>query len=95
MFFQACEVVAAVSRDMTLLPGDIIACGTSLGSGPMADASNTIEIVIDGVGRLVNKFDQCCRARICSRRRHPRRRSASWCRRDRRLDGGEIRPWRR
>ena len=58
MFFPPAKLVAAVSKDMTLLPGDVIACGTSLGSGPMAEASNTIEIVIDGVGRLVNKLDQ-------------------------------------
>jgi 2-dehydropantoate 2-reductase len=58
MFFPPYKLVAAVSKDMTLLPGDIIACGTSLGAGPMAAAENTVEIVIEGVGRLVNKFDQ-------------------------------------
>ncbi|MDO8533595.1 MAG: 2-dehydropantoate 2-reductase [Xanthobacteraceae bacterium] len=58
MFFPPYKLVAAVSKDMTLLPGDIIACGTSLGAGVMDKASNTVEIVIDGVGKLVNKFDQ-------------------------------------
>ncbi|MEX2127029.1 MAG: 2-dehydropantoate 2-reductase [Xanthobacteraceae bacterium] len=58
MFFPPEKLVAAVSKDMTLEPGDIIACGTSLGAGVMDKAENTIEIVIDGVGRLVNKFDQ-------------------------------------
>jgi ketopantoate reductase len=47
-----------VSRDMTLMPGDVIACGTSLGAGVMGDASNTIEIVIDGIGTLSNPFNQ-------------------------------------
>src|SRR5579875_422550 len=33
MFFPPAKLVAAVSRDMTLMPGDIISCGTSLGAG--------------------------------------------------------------
>jgi 2-dehydropantoate 2-reductase len=58
MFFPPYKLLAAVSRDMTLMPGDVIACGTSLGAGVMGEASNTIDIVIDGVGTLSNKFDQ-------------------------------------
>ena len=58
MFFPPHKLVAAVSKDMTLEPGDVIACGTSLGAGVMEKAENTIEIVIDGVGRLVNQFNQ-------------------------------------
>jgi 2-dehydropantoate 2-reductase len=58
MFFPPYKLVAAISRDMTLMPGDVIACGTSLGAGVMGEASNTIDIVIDGVGALSNKFDQ-------------------------------------
>lgn len=58
MFFPPYKLVSMVSRDMTLMPGDVISCGTSLGAGPMADASNTIEIAIDGIGTLSNRFDQ-------------------------------------
>jgi 2-keto-4-pentenoate hydratase/2-oxohepta-3-ene-1,7-dioic acid hydratase in catechol pathway len=58
MFFPPHKLVAAVSRDMTLMPGDIIACGTSLGVGVMRDPQNTIDIVIEGVGTLSNRFDQ-------------------------------------
>jgi 2-dehydropantoate 2-reductase len=58
MFFPPHKLVAAISKDVTLMPGDVIACGTSLGAGTMADAHNVIEIVIDGVGRLSNVFDQ-------------------------------------
>jgi ketopantoate reductase/2-keto-4-pentenoate hydratase/2-oxohepta-3-ene-1,7-dioic acid hydratase in catechol pathway len=58
MFFPPYKLVAAVSKDMTLMPGDVIACGTSLGAGVMAGASNVVEIVIDGVGKLTNRFDQ-------------------------------------
>ncbi len=58
MFFPPHRLVAAISKDVTLMPGDIIACGTSLGAGTMGDAHNVVEIVIDGVGTLSNKFDQ-------------------------------------
>src|SRR6266446_4289991 len=58
MFFPPHKLVAMVSRDMTLMPGDVIACGTSLGAGVMADAENTVEISIDGVGVLRNQFNQ-------------------------------------
>jgi 2-dehydropantoate 2-reductase len=58
MFFPPHKLVSMVSRDMTLMPGDIISCGTSLGAGVMRDANNVIEIAIDGVGTLSNRFDQ-------------------------------------
>jgi ketopantoate reductase/2-keto-4-pentenoate hydratase/2-oxohepta-3-ene-1,7-dioic acid hydratase in catechol pathway len=58
MFFPPYELVAAVSKDMTLMPGDVIACGTSLGAGVMASAHNVVDIVIDGIGTLSNTFDQ-------------------------------------
>ncbi len=58
MFFPPYKLLSMVSRDMTLMPGDVIACGTSLGAGVMADADNTIEIVIDGIGMLSNPFNQ-------------------------------------
>lgn len=58
MFFPPHRLVAAISKDVTLMPGDIIACGTSLGAGAMADAHNVVDIVIDGIGSLSNGFDQ-------------------------------------
>src|SRR6201747_2079542 len=58
MFFPPHKLVAAISKDVTLMPGDIIACGTSLGAGPMADDHKVVNIVIDGVGSLSNVFDQ-------------------------------------
>ncbi len=58
MFFPPYKLLSMVSRDMTLMPGDVIACGTSLGAGVMADANNTIEISIAGVGALSNPFNQ-------------------------------------
>src|SRR3984893_3123160 len=58
MFFPPHKLVSMVSRDMTLMPGDIISCGTSLGAGVMRDANNVIDIAIDGIGTLSNRFEQ-------------------------------------
>jgi 2-keto-4-pentenoate hydratase/2-oxohepta-3-ene-1,7-dioic acid hydratase in catechol pathway len=54
--FAPHDVVAHLSQDMTLEPGDLIALGTSLGAAPMK-AGATIEIAIDGIGSLVNTFE--------------------------------------
>jgi 2-keto-4-pentenoate hydratase/2-oxohepta-3-ene-1,7-dioic acid hydratase in catechol pathway len=53
MFFTPHRLVSLISQDVTLLPGDVISCGTSLGPAPMKPGA-TIEIVIDGVGTLSN-----------------------------------------
>ena len=55
MFFPPLEIVSRISHDMTLEPGDLIACGTSVGAGPMRDG-DTVEVAIEGIGRLVNAF---------------------------------------
>ena len=47
------EVVSRLSHDMSLLPGDVIACGTSVGVGSMKDGCS-VEVQIDGIGSLVN-----------------------------------------
>lgn len=57
MFFPPHKLVSLVSRDMTLMPGDVIACGTSLGVGTMKDPKNTIEVTIEGIGTLSNVFE--------------------------------------
>lgn len=48
------HIVASVSHTMTLVPGDVIACGTSLGADPIR-VGDTVEIRIDGIGCLVNR----------------------------------------
>lgn len=58
MVFPATKLVAMISRDMTLVPGDIISCGTSVGVGSMKGAENVVEIEIDGIGTLRNSFVQ-------------------------------------
>jgi 2-keto-4-pentenoate hydratase/2-oxohepta-3-ene-1,7-dioic acid hydratase in catechol pathway len=55
MLFGPAELVSRISHDMTLNPGDIILCGTSVGVGVMKPGS-TIEIEVDGIGKLVNRF---------------------------------------
>ena len=47
------ELVSRISHDMTLMPGDVIACGTSLGVGSIRDGGD-VEVIIEGVGSLKN-----------------------------------------
>lgn len=54
--FSPAEIVSRISREMTLEPGDLIAIGTSLGVAPMRPGM-TIEIEIDGIGKLVNRYE--------------------------------------
>ena len=56
MLIKPARIVSFISRDMTLVPGDLIACGTSVGSGKMKPGSR-IEVVIDGIGTLANQFE--------------------------------------
>jgi 2-keto-4-pentenoate hydratase/2-oxohepta-3-ene-1,7-dioic acid hydratase in catechol pathway len=56
MLIKPARLVSLISRDMTLVPGDVIACGTSIGAGKMKPGS-TIEVAIDGIGTLRNRFE--------------------------------------
>ena len=55
MIFKPAQIVSLISRDMTLSPGDVISCGTSVGVGSMNPGSK-VEIVIDGIGTLSNEY---------------------------------------
>ena len=55
MIFPPHELVARLSQDMTLEPGDVIFCGTSLGVLPMKPGT-AVEVEIDGIGRLANTY---------------------------------------
>jgi 2-keto-4-pentenoate hydratase/2-oxohepta-3-ene-1,7-dioic acid hydratase in catechol pathway len=55
MIFSPEEQVSRISQDMSLLPGDVIACGTSLGIGSIKDGA-TVEVRIEGIGSLVNSL---------------------------------------
>jgi len=59
LIFGPAEVVAWLSRTMTLLPGDIIATGTPAGvgvaQGRFLKAGDTVEVEVDGLGTLANR----------------------------------------
>jgi 2-keto-4-pentenoate hydratase/2-oxohepta-3-ene-1,7-dioic acid hydratase in catechol pathway len=55
MIFSPEELVSRISHDLTLLPGDVIACGTSIGAGSIK-AGVSVEVSITGVGALVNRL---------------------------------------
>jgi 2-keto-4-pentenoate hydratase/2-oxohepta-3-ene-1,7-dioic acid hydratase in catechol pathway len=46
-------LVSRLSHDLSLLPGDVIACGTSVGVGSIRDGSR-VEVHIGGIGSLNN-----------------------------------------
>jgi 2-keto-4-pentenoate hydratase/2-oxohepta-3-ene-1,7-dioic acid hydratase in catechol pathway len=60
MIFPPAELVSRISHDMTLLPGDVIACGTSLGVGSMRDGAS-VEVTIGGIGSLTNTLAPAAR----------------------------------
>ncbi len=53
MILKPSGIVSLISREMTLHPGDLIACGTSLGALPMR-AGQVVEVEIAGIGVLRN-----------------------------------------
>jgi 2-keto-4-pentenoate hydratase/2-oxohepta-3-ene-1,7-dioic acid hydratase in catechol pathway len=55
MHFSVAQLVSLISRDMTLLPGDVILCGTSVGVGSMKPGSD-VSVQIDGIGMLSNRY---------------------------------------
>ena len=55
MFFNVYEIVSFLSHDMTLNPGDIIACGTNSGLGPMV-SGETVTVSVSLIGKVVNKL---------------------------------------
>ena len=61
MIFPPADLVSLISRDMSLLPGDVIACGTSIGVGSIPDGA-TVEVTIDGIGSLINSLAPADRA---------------------------------
>jgi 2-keto-4-pentenoate hydratase/2-oxohepta-3-ene-1,7-dioic acid hydratase in catechol pathway len=60
MIFTIPEIIAAASRATTLMPGDLIATGTPGGVGMSFDPprwlmpGSTVEVEIEGIGKLTN-----------------------------------------
>jgi len=53
MIFTIPEIIAFVSKNFTLLPGDIILTGTPAGVGPLSHG-DIVEVEIEGIGILKN-----------------------------------------
>ena len=53
MFFNVYEIVSFLSHDMTLNPGDIIACGTNSGLGPI-NSGESVTVSIEHIGKITN-----------------------------------------
>lgn len=53
MIFKIPEIVAFVSKNFTLEPGDIIITGTPSGVGPLQDG-DVVEVEIENIGTLTN-----------------------------------------
>jgi 2-keto-4-pentenoate hydratase/2-oxohepta-3-ene-1,7-dioic acid hydratase in catechol pathway len=57
MVFGPEQIVACLSRDMSLEPGDLIACGTSVGVLPLREGS-VVDVHIAGIGTLRSFYGQ-------------------------------------
>ncbi len=57
MVFPPTRLVSLLSRDMTLMPGDLICCGTSIGLGSIKGPVSTVDVTIEGIGTLTNHFE--------------------------------------
>ncbi len=55
MILPPARIVSLLSREMTLEPGDLIACGTSVGVLPMR-AGMEVSVAIEGIGTLTNQM---------------------------------------
>lgn len=55
MILPPARIVALLSQEMTLHPGDLIACGTSVNLLPMQPRME-VTVTIDGIGVLRNRF---------------------------------------
>lgn len=57
MIMTPTQIVSKLSQDMTLQPGDLIACGTSLGARPVK-AGDRVTVAIDGIGSVAVTMTQ-------------------------------------
>ncbi len=53
LIFPVKTIIAFISQVMTLLPGDVIATGTTSGIGPM-NPGDKVTVTIEGIGSLTN-----------------------------------------
>ncbi len=56
LIFSPHQIVSLLSQDMTLFPGDLIACGTGEGALPIKPGSS-VEVCIEGLDSLSNTME--------------------------------------
>ena len=57
IIFSPRDAVWQIAREIVLYPGDVIACGTSVGACFMQPGQE-IEVRIPGVGSLLNRYSE-------------------------------------
>lgn len=55
MIFEPLTLLSRLSHDMTLEPGDVVLCGTSVGALPLRPGTD-LEVEITGLGVLANRY---------------------------------------
>jgi 2-keto-4-pentenoate hydratase/2-oxohepta-3-ene-1,7-dioic acid hydratase in catechol pathway len=55
MIFAPRDVISRIAQEIVLYPGDVISCGTSVGTCFMKPGQQ-IEICIPGLGTLLNRY---------------------------------------
>lgn len=56
MIFSPVRLASLLSHELTLEPGDVICCGTSVGVGSMKPGSD-VAVTIEGIGTLSNRYE--------------------------------------
>lgn len=56
MIMEPGKIVQQLSQNMSLFPGDVICCGTSVGLGAMPRGC-TVSVSIDQIGSLTNRYE--------------------------------------
>ncbi len=56
LIFSVSQVLAYISRFMTLYPGDVVLTGTPEGVGPLV-VGDVVEVAVEGVGTLRNRVE--------------------------------------
>jgi 2-keto-4-pentenoate hydratase/2-oxohepta-3-ene-1,7-dioic acid hydratase in catechol pathway len=57
LIFSIGEIVAFISRTMTLIPGDVVLTGAPIGTRPVV-AGDEVAVTVEGIGTLRNRIEQ-------------------------------------
>ena len=90
MFYPPVKLVSLLSKDVTLMPGDVIACGTSVGVGVMTDAGEHYRNFHRRHRHVVEPLQSGAAERVPARRTQADPHLRGRRRRHRRPDGGKA-----